>query len=96
MDRGTHLMPDLLLDRRPSGKDSSWRVATFPSRIPSDEGARGVGSIGIHLLGAPWIEVDRERTAGPRGWKAWALLAYLIVSQAPVPRERLAYHFTTF
>jgi len=49
-----------------------------------------VGTIGIHLLGAPWIEVDRERTAGPRGWKAWALLAYLIVSQTPVPRERLA------
>ena len=90
MDRGTHLMPDLLLDRRPSGKDSSWRVATFPSRAPSGEGARGVGTIGIHLLGAPWIEVDRERAAGPRGWKAWALLAYLIVTQAPVPRERLA------
>jgi len=83
-------MPDLLLDRRPSGKDSARRVATFPSRAPTDEGARRVGTIGIHLLGAPWIEVDRERAAGPRGWKAWALLAYLVVTQAPVPRERLA------
>ena len=90
MDRGTDLMPDLLLDRRPSGKVSARRVATFPSRARSDEGARRVGTIGIHLLGAPWIEVDRERAAGPRGWKAWALLAYLIVTQAPVPRERLA------
>ena len=83
-------MPDLLLDRRLSGKDSPRRVATFPSRAPTDEGARRVGTIGIHLLGAPWIEVDRERAAGPRGWKAWALLAYLIITQAPVPRERLA------
>ena len=83
-------MPDLLLDRRRSGKDSARRVATFPSRAPTDEGARRVGTIGIHLLGAPWIEVDRERAAGPRGWKAWALLAYLIITQAPVPRERLA------
>lgn len=87
---GTHLMHDLLLDRRPSGKDSARRVATFPSRAPTDEGARRVGTIGIHLLGAPWIEVDRERAAGPRGWKAWALLAYLIITEAPVPRERLA------
>ena len=83
-------MADLLLDRRPSGKVSARRVATFPSRAPSDEGARRVGTIGIHLLGTPWIEVDQERAAGPRGWKAWALLAYLIVTQAPVPRERLA------
>ena len=43
---------------------TSSRVATFPSRRPSDEGARGVGTIDIHLLGAPWIEVDRERTVG--------------------------------
>jgi hypothetical protein len=28
MDRGTDLMPDLLLDRRPSGKVSARRVAT--------------------------------------------------------------------
>ena len=83
MDRGTHVMPDLLLDRRPSSKDSAWRLATFPSRAPSDEGARRVGTIGIHLLGTPWIEVDRERAAGPRGWKAWALLAYLIVTSGP-------------
>ena len=90
MDRGAHVMADLLLDQRPSGKDSPWRVAAFPSRAASGEGARHVGTIGIHLLGAPWIEVDRERSAGPRGWKAWALLAYLILTNAPVPRERLA------
>jgi len=27
---------------------------------------------------------------GPRGWKAWALLAYLLLSRTPAARERLA------
>src|SRR5262245_6943165 len=44
----------------------------------------------IHLLGAPRIEVDREQVSGPRGSKAWALLAYLLLGSSPVPRERLA------
>lgn len=44
----------------------------------------------IHLLGVPRIEVDREPIGGPRGSKAWALLAYLLLNGAPARRERLA------
>ncbi|HSK93424.1 MAG TPA: tetratricopeptide repeat protein [Candidatus Angelobacter sp.] len=79
-----------LLNRARSGKDSPQRVAAVLSRAPSDEGARRVATIGIHLLGTPWIEIDGERAPGPRGWKAWGLLAYLILARAPVPRGRLA------
>jgi DNA-binding SARP family transcriptional activator len=83
-------MPAPLLNRPRSGKDSPQRVAAILPRAPSDEGARRVATIGIHLLGTPWIEIDGERAPGPRGWKAWGLLAYLILTRAPVPRERLA------
>jgi DNA-binding SARP family transcriptional activator len=44
----------------------------------------------IHLLGPPRVIVDGEPAPPPRGRKAWALLAYLVVTRAPVPRERLA------
>ena len=49
-----------------------------------------MGAIGIHLLGPPRLEVDRREVPGPRGWKAWALLAYLLLTRAPAPRDRLA------
>jgi DNA-binding SARP family transcriptional activator len=49
-----------------------------------------VATIGIHLLGRPRLEVDRHEVPGPRGWKAWALLAYLLVTPTPVSRDRLA------
>jgi DNA-binding SARP family transcriptional activator len=38
-------------------------------------------SLAIHLLGRPHLERDREPVAGPRGHKAWGLLAYLILSR---------------
>lgn len=47
-------------------------------------------TIAIHLLGRPRIEIDRIDAPGPRGKKAWALLAYLILTRVPVSRERLA------
>jgi DNA-binding SARP family transcriptional activator len=48
-------------------------------------------SLAIHLLGRPRLERDGEPVAGPRGHKAWGLLAYLILSRVHKPsREHLA------
>lgn len=48
-------------------------------------------SLGIHLLGKPWLERDGEVVTPPRGNKAWALLAYLILSRAREPsREHVS------
>ena len=44
----------------------------------------------IRLLGAPQIERDGHPVVGPRGHKAWALLAYLLLSRAPSSRQRLS------
>lgn len=49
-----------------------------------------MGTIGIHLLGTPLLELDRDEIPGPRGWKAWALLAYLLLTRTPTSRDRLA------
>ena len=34
--------------------------------------------------------MDRHGVRGPRGWKTWALLAYLLLTRTPAARERLA------
>jgi DNA-binding SARP family transcriptional activator len=48
-------------------------------------------SLAIHLLGRPHLERDGEPVAGPRGHKAWGLLAYLNSSRIRNPsREHLA------
>jgi DNA-binding SARP family transcriptional activator len=47
-------------------------------------------SLTIRLLGSPRIERDGESVAGPRGNKAWALLAYLLLSPQPPSRRKLA------
>ncbi len=44
----------------------------------------------VHLLGEPWIERDGEESAPPRGRKAWALLAYVILSERPPSRRAVA------
>lgn len=44
----------------------------------------------IDLLGPPGITVDGTEAPGPRGAKSWALLAYLVLADRPVPRSRLA------
>lgn len=43
----------------------------------------------IALLGPPRIERDGVPAPPPRGSKAWALLAYLALTEDPVPRSRL-------
>lgn len=44
----------------------------------------------IRLLGKPSIEADGYVAARPRGHKAWAVLAYLLLCPEPPPRQRLA------
>ena len=44
----------------------------------------------IRLLGPPEIERDGVAVAPPRGRKAWAVLAYLVLAERPVARARLA------
>ena len=43
----------------------------------------------VKLLGRPTVLADAVGVEGPRGNKAWGLLAYLTGSRAPVPRDRL-------
>jgi DNA-binding SARP family transcriptional activator len=47
-------------------------------------------SLSIRLLGAPRIERHGEPGVGPRGNKAWALLAYLALSRQAPSRRKLA------
>jgi DNA-binding SARP family transcriptional activator len=44
----------------------------------------------IRLLGPPAIERDGREVRGPRGRKAWALLAYLLLAERPPSRRHLA------
>jgi len=46
--------------------------------------------LAIHLLGTPTIEQDGVPRPPPRGHKPWALLALVLLSEAPISRERLA------
>jgi DNA-binding SARP family transcriptional activator len=79
-----------LLDPPARGDDASTLVAAIRTRGVDERGAGRVHRIGIHLLGPPRIEIDDVESPGPRGWKAWALLAYLVLTRTPAPRERLA------
>jgi len=47
-------------------------------------------TVWIQLLGTPSVQIDGVPQPPPRGKKAWALLAYLVVSGRPAPREQLA------
>jgi DNA-binding SARP family transcriptional activator len=49
-----------------------------------------VSTLAIRLLGPPGIERDGVVVAPPRGHKAWAVLAYLVLADRPVARTRLA------
>lgn len=43
----------------------------------------------VRLLGRPRLERDGVHVPGPRGPKAWALLARLVRSAGPVSRQAL-------
>ncbi|HSS01508.1 MAG TPA: tetratricopeptide repeat protein [Kofleriaceae bacterium] len=47
-------------------------------------------SLAIRLLGEPRLVRDGEPVAGPRGNKAWAVLAYLVCCRQPPGRRKLA------
>ena len=47
-------------------------------------------ALAIRLLGRPEIARDGQQVAPPRGHKAWAVLAYLVLAERPVPRAQLA------
>jgi DNA-binding SARP family transcriptional activator len=79
-----------LPDRPALDQDGSPRLAVSDPLTPDEREAGRLATIGIHLLGRPRLEVDRTEVPGPRGWKAWALLAYLLVNRAPASRDRLA------
>lgn len=46
--------------------------------------------LAIHLLGTPRVERDGRALPGPRGHKAWGLLAYLLISDGVASRQQLA------
>ena len=50
-----------------------------------------VSSLVIRLLGSPEIERDGVVVVPPRGHKAWAVLAYVVLAERPVARARLAW-----
>jgi DNA-binding SARP family transcriptional activator len=47
-------------------------------------------TLSIRLLGPPALERDGRSVAAPRGRKAWALLAYLLLAERPPGRRQLA------
>jgi DNA-binding SARP family transcriptional activator len=49
-----------------------------------------VSVLAIRLLGPPAIERDGVAVASPRGHKAWAVLAHVVLAERPVSRTRLA------
>jgi len=47
-------------------------------------------SVSIDLLGTPSVSIDGKPAPSPRGRKAWALLAYLLLTPRAPSRERIA------
>lgn len=48
-----------------------------------------VAQLSLQLLGKPRIAGDGEAVPGPRGYKAWALLACLLLADSPPTRNHL-------
>lgn len=48
-----------------------------------------MSTLAIHLLGRPHVERDGAAVPGPRGHKAWGVLAYLLVAERPPSRREL-------
>lgn len=47
-------------------------------------------ALSVHLLGSPRITRGGEAVPGPRGYKAWGLLAYVLLVESPPSRSHLA------
>jgi DNA-binding SARP family transcriptional activator len=64
-------------------------MITSPERHGSASGEATM-IVHIRLLGRPSAEVDGRAAPGPRGRKAWALLAVLLLADVPPSRRSLA------
>lgn len=64
----------------PAAAHYAWRPPRWRPRM----------SIAIHLLGPPRIERDGVPLPPPRGQKAWALLAYLLLCEGIPTRQQVA------
>jgi DNA-binding SARP family transcriptional activator len=58
--------------------------------VGDDVAKEWIAMVRIRLLGPPAIERDGVVAAPPRGRKAWALLAYLLLAERPPGRRHLA------
>jgi DNA-binding SARP family transcriptional activator len=47
-------------------------------------------ALSVQLLGPPAVRLGDEDAAAPRDRKTWGVLAYLLLNERPVPRQRLA------
>jgi DNA-binding SARP family transcriptional activator len=86
---GTSERPSLL-DRPSPESDGPTQIVLDDLPSANERWAGSLGTLGIHLLGQPRLEIDRHEAPGPRGWKAWALLAYLLLARGPASRDRLS------
>jgi DNA-binding SARP family transcriptional activator len=58
--------------------------------MKSDRAPATLGpSLSIHLLGTPEVRRDGAEAGSPRGRKAWALLAFLALTERPPSRQEL-------
>src|SRR3954471_12505627 len=71
----------------PPARPRSFRRPPECGRLGSRR--RDAGMLLVTLLGRRNLLADGVEVPGPRGHKAWALLAHLVGNGAPVPRERL-------
>ena len=76
--------------RRAIDRPAHRRADLSPCHTTDPERTIEPMSLAIHLLGTPSIEQDGVQRPPPRGHKPWALLALLLLSDAPLSRERLA------
>ena len=67
-----------------------WPLKHVADRWCPTDALKGGGSVHIHLLGLPRLDVAGVPIPSPRGRKAWALLAVLLLSERPASRRTLA------
>ena len=75
-------------------EDGAWGRTTVPDRppftTPQPTRRRIPGMFQIHLLGIPSVSDSAGVARTPRGRKTWAMVAYLMLSELPPSRKRLA------
>ena len=77
-------------DDRAAGRRRARPLRAEASGALADYDRGVVSTLVLRLLGPPEIERDGVVVRPPRGHKAWAVLAYLVLAERPVSRTRLA------